>query len=124
VSTGKTIGIAQEMQGFQMRRKLLGIITFAILAACSTPRTAVGPPNASGVTSIKPGMTQPQVAAILGDFQREDFDPSNGISSCRSYAYGASPERKYVHVYFYEEIVEAATDGHIGLCIYRGDIIG
>jgi hypothetical protein len=95
------------------------------LGACSTtPPTSVGNPNQSAVASIKPGMTQAEVGAILGDFQREDFDPSNGISSCRSYAYGVSPIRKYVHVGFYEEIVEQASDGHVGLCIYGGDIIG
>jgi hypothetical protein len=107
-----------------MRSTVLGILIVATLGACSAPQTSVGTTEGSGVASITPGMTQAQVGAILGDHQREDFDPSNGISSCRSYAYGASPNRKYVHVYFYEEVVEAASDNHIGLCIYRGDIIG
>jgi hypothetical protein len=107
-----------------MRSAVLGIFIAATLGACSTPQTSVAIPESSGVASIKPGMTQAQVGAILGDYQREDFDPSNGISSCRSYAYGASPNRRYVHVYFYEEAVEASSDGHVGLCIYRGDIIG
>jgi hypothetical protein len=107
-----------------MRRKVLGILIVATLSACSTPQTSVGTPEGSGVASITPGMTQAQVGAILGDYQREDFDPSNGISSCRSYAYGASSNRRYVHVFFYEGLVEAASDNHVGLCVYGGDIIG
>lgn len=108
-----------------MRSKVFSICMAVILGGCSSaPQTSIGTPKESSVASIKQGMTQAEVGEILGDFQREDFDPSNGISSCRSYAYGMSPNRKYVHVYYYEEVAEAASDGHVGLCIYRGDIIG
>jgi hypothetical protein len=107
-----------------MRSKVLGILIVATLGACSTAQTSVGTSEGSSVASITPGMTQAQVGAILGDYQREDFDASNGYSSCRSYAYGASPNRKYVHVYYYEEVMETATDGHVGLCLYGGDIVG
>jgi hypothetical protein len=107
-----------------MRSKVLGTLIVATLGACSTPQASVGTPDGSSVASITPGMTRAQVGAILGDYQREDFDASNGYSSCRSYAYGASPNRRYVHVYYYEEVVETATDGHVALCLYGGDIVG
>jgi hypothetical protein len=108
-----------------MLKKSLGIYAVAALGACTTPPpTSVGTSKESSIALIEQGMTQAEVGAILGDFQREDFDPSNGISSCRSYAYGVSPNRKYVHVRFYEEVVEKASDGHVGLCIYGGDVIG
>jgi hypothetical protein len=108
-----------------MHRNLLGICSVVALGACTTaPLTSVETPEESSLALIKQGMTQVEVGAILGDFQREDFDPSNSISSCRSYAYGLSPNMKYIHVWFYEEVVEEASDGHVGLCIYAGDIIG
>ena len=107
-----------------MRGKLFGICTVALLGACTTlPQTSVDTAEESSVALIKQGMTQAEVGAILGDFQREDFDPSNAISSCRSYAYGVSPDSKYIHVRFYEEVVEKASDRHVDLCIYAGDII-
>jgi hypothetical protein len=107
-----------------MLRALFGVCTLTILAACSTaPQAAMDSPKESQVSLIKQGMSQAEVGAILGDFQREDFDPSDGSLSCRSYAYGVPPHRKYIHVQYYYELVDGADDGHIGLCIYGGDIV-
>jgi outer membrane protein assembly factor BamE (lipoprotein component of BamABCDE complex) len=53
-----------------MRSIVRSVFIAATLGACSTPETSVAIPEGSGVASIKPGMTQAQVGAILGDDQR------------------------------------------------------
>ena len=106
-------------------QKPITLIAAALLGACTaSSSTTTDIPKASNLELVKIGMTQEQAGAVLGDFQREDYDPSNGYSSCRSYAYGTSPNRRYVHVWFHEKLVERADDGNIGLCIYGGDIRG
>jgi len=79
-------------------------------------------PKESRASLVTQGMTQNQVGEILGEFQREDFDPSNGYSSCRSYRYDAPPNARYVHVGFDGELVSGVADGKVGLCIYGGDV--
>jgi len=68
------------------------------------------------VLDLRPGMSADLVSHIISALQNEDFDASDGGKSCRPYEYDETINRKNVHVYFYNNVLTAASDDHSGLC--------
>ena len=76
----------------------------------------------SKVLKLRPGRSADRVSQMIGAHQNEDFNASDGGTSCRSFEYDETFVGKYVHAYFYYRVLTAASDGHSGLCAFGGDV--
>ena len=102
-------------------RSSLFFVVVATLTACAVGSDAGRGGAGSNAASVETGMTEQQVAEILGEFESEEFDPSSGDDSCRSYRYGDTRRPKYVIVRFQDRKVVSVSDGHAKPCEFRGD---
>ena len=100
---------------------MMPILLLSLTACLTTERPAISGSPDSGVRLVEVGMSPERVTGIIGNFQSEQFDASDGSTSCRSYIYDETIGAKYVHVYFYNQRVTSASDGHKGLCLFGGD---
>lgn len=105
-----------------MKKVILVAVLFGLSACASLETQAIKGSKHSGVRNLQVGMSATEVSERIGEYQLEDFDPSNGIYSCRSYQYDEAFDRKYVHVRYYDGAVTSASDDHRELCIYQGDV--
>ncbi len=69
----------------------------------------------SRVGEVREGMTQDQVISVLGPFVRT-LSPDGDLPVCDTFMYNELLNAKFVHVWYLNGKVQAATDGHEAIC--------
>lgn len=94
--------------------KSMTLAAVVLLAAC-TPKPVSGSAD-SGVRLLQVGMTQKDVAAILGDSPLATWSSDAPDQQCTSYIYDETIGAKYVHVIYKDGRLVTATDRHAAPC--------
>ncbi|MCK0094318.1 outer membrane protein assembly factor BamE [Yoonia sp. F2084L] len=94
--------------------KPIALAATLLLAAC-TPKPVSGSAD-SGVRLLQVGMTQQDVAAILGDSPLATWTSDAPDQQCTSYVYDETIGAKYVHVIYKDGRLVTATDRHKAPC--------
>lgn len=107
-----------------MKPFLLSFILIGALASCAqtTPSTKNSASTAGSgdgeARKLKIGSSSNEAFSTFGPEAGFERNPDNFDETCLSYAYGSAESPRYVHAYYFNNVLSRATDGHSAICTY------